>query len=82
LEQKKEDSKLIRAGKYEDSTQKYVNPKSEAWHGPCHYPHGCAMSQDFPFVVFALWASYLLVYFWPKSPWFLMEHSSDVFLRA
>jgi len=30
LEQKKEDSELIRAGKYEDSTQKYVAPKAEA----------------------------------------------------
>jgi len=46
LEQKKEDSELIRVGKYEDSTQKYNAPKSEAWHGPCHYPHGRAMSQD------------------------------------
>jgi len=30
LEQKKEDSELIWAGKYEDSTQKYDAPKSEA----------------------------------------------------
>jgi len=27
----------------------------------------------------ASWTSYLLVYFWPKSPWFLVEHSSDIF---
>jgi len=46
LEQKKEDSELIRAEKYKDSTQKYVARKSEAWHGPCHYPHGRAKSQD------------------------------------
>jgi len=63
LEQKKEDSELIRAGKYEDSTQKYDALKSEAWHGPCHYPHGRAMSQDYSFAPFALWTSYLLVYF-------------------
>jgi len=61
LEQKKDDSELIRAGKYEDSTQKYGTPKSEAWHGPCHYPHGRAMSQDCSFVAFALRTSYLLV---------------------
>jgi len=52
--QKKENSKLIRAGKYEDLTQKYDAPKSEAWHGPCHYPHGCVMSQDCSFAAFAL----------------------------
>jgi len=46
LEQKKEDLELIRAEKYEDSTQKYVAPKSEAWHDPCHYPHSRAKSQD------------------------------------
>jgi len=46
LEKKKEDSELIQAGKYEDSTQKHDTPKSEAWHGPCHYPHSRAMSQD------------------------------------
>jgi len=63
LEQKKEDSELIRAVKYEDSTQKYDAPKSEAWHGPCHYPHGRAMSHDCSFAAFALWTSYLLVYF-------------------
>jgi len=63
LEQKKEDSELIWAGKYEDSTQNYNASKSEAWHGPCLYPHGHAMSQDCSFTVFALWTSYLLVYF-------------------
>jgi len=63
LEQKKEDSELIRAGKYEDSTQNYDAPKSEAWHGTCHYPHGYAMSWDCSFAAFALQTSYLLVYF-------------------
>jgi len=53
LEQKKEDYELIRAGKYEDLTQKYNAPKSEAWHGPCYIPHGRAMSQDFSFAAFA-----------------------------
>jgi len=62
LEQKKEDLELIRVGKYEDSTQKYDAPKSEAWHGPCHYPHGCSISQDCSFAAFALWTSCLLVY--------------------
>jgi len=42
---------------------------------PCHLP-------GLPFAAFASRTSYLLVYFWPKSPWFLMEHSRDVFLRA
>jgi len=46
LEQKREDLELIRGEKYEDSTQKYDAPKSEAWHSPCHYPHGRVMSQD------------------------------------
>jgi len=46
LEQKKEYSELIRAGKFKDSTKKYDAPKSESWHGPCHYPHGHAKSQD------------------------------------
>jgi len=46
LEQKKEDSVLIRAGKYEDSTQKYNATKSKAWHDPCHIPHGRVMSQN------------------------------------
>jgi len=46
LEQKKEDSELIRARKYKYSTQKYNAPKLESWHSPCQYPHGRAMSQN------------------------------------
>ena len=34
------------------------------------------------FVASASRTSYLLVYFLPKSPWFLVEHSSVIFLRA
>jgi len=52
LEQKKEDSELIQAGKYEYST--HDAPKSEAWHSPCHYPHVRAISQDCSFAAFAL----------------------------
>ena len=54
LEQKREDLELIRGEKYEDSTQKYDAPKSEAWHGHCHIPHGRTLSQDFSFAAFAL----------------------------
>jgi len=61
---------------------KIYSPKSEAWHGPCHISHDRATSQDSLLLLFACCTSYLLVYFWPKSPWFLMEHSSNVFLRA
>jgi len=45
LEQKKEDLELIRAEntKIED---KNMFLKSEAWHGPCHQPHGRANPQD------------------------------------
>jgi len=42
---------------------------------PCH-PSECS------FAAFASWKNYLLVYFWPKSPWFLVEHSIVIFLRA
>jgi len=72
LETKERDSELIRSKNTKIRRQKYISPKSEAWHGPCHLPG----------LPFASRTSYLLVYFWPKSPWFLMEHSSDVFLRA
>jgi len=34
------------------------------------------------FAASASWTSYLLVYFWLKSPWFLVEHSSVILLRA
>jgi len=56
--------------------------KSEAWHGPCQISHGRATYHDCSLAAFASCTSYLLVYFWPKRPLFLMEHSSDVFLRA
>jgi len=48
----------------------------------CSSPHSRATSQDHLLLLFVSRTSYLLVYFWPKSPWFLVEHSSDVFLRA
>ena len=34
------------------------------------------------FAASASWTSYLSVYFWSKIPWFLVEHSSYIFLRA
>jgi len=72
---KERDLELIRSKNTKIRRQKYISPKSEAWHSPCHLP-------GFPFAAFASRTSYLLVYFWPKSSWFLMEHSSDVFNRA
>jgi len=82
LEQKKEDSKLIWARKIQDSAQKYnlssqkLGTARAISHTIVPHPRICS------FAAFASCKSYLLVYFWPKSPWFLVEHSSDVFLRA
>jgi len=36
---KERDLELIRR-------QKYISPKSEAWHGPCQMWHGRATTQD------------------------------------
>ena len=69
--------------------QKYVTPKARdmAWPvppmarpvppmaRPCH-PSKPSLA------AFAFETSYLLAYFWPKSPWFLVEHSIVIFLRA
>jgi len=85
LEQKKGDLELIR-----DKNMKILD--NFIWHGRAckisrptqsqkHW-HGRATLPDSLLLLFASCTSYLFSLFLTYSPWFLLEHSIDVFLWA